>query len=95
MPNANGQIAVCAKCGVQETSINWFKSYLHNRTQVVKIGEVTSNELQNNLELQQGKWLWRGWAVWLFGCCPVVANASTYRCLVVILINNKSNLWYK
>lgn len=40
--------------GVQETSLRWFQSYLENRRQTVKIGDITSNERANNLGVPQG-----------------------------------------
>ncbi|RYX86065.1 reverse transcriptase family protein [bacterium] len=40
--------------GVQETSLRWFESYLKNRRQTVKIGDITSNDRENNLGVPQG-----------------------------------------
>lgn len=35
-------------------ALDWFDSYLSNRRQVVKIDEIISNELNNNLGIPQG-----------------------------------------
>lgn len=43
-----------AKYGVHGTSLNWFKSYLTGRKQIVKLGETLSNELNNQLGVPQG-----------------------------------------
>lgn len=40
--------------GVQPTSLQWFKSYLTNRCQRVKIGDVVSEPRENNLGVPQG-----------------------------------------
>lgn len=43
-----------AKYGVSERAIGWFASYLRDRSQVVKIGDVTSTPLGVPLEVPQG-----------------------------------------
>lgn len=40
--------------GVLDSSLEWFKSYLNNRKQIVKLGESKSNEVFNNLGVPQG-----------------------------------------
>lgn len=40
--------------GVQPLSLQWFKSYLTNRSQMVKIGDIISEPLNNNLGVPQG-----------------------------------------
>ena len=40
--------------GFNGIEMNWFESYLSNRTQVVKIGNIISKELNNDLGVPQG-----------------------------------------
>lgn len=40
--------------GIQGKELNWFKSYLTNRTQQVRYGSATSTEILNNLGVPQG-----------------------------------------
>lgn len=42
------------KLGIRGTAFQWFKSYLTDRTQVVKICEVISEELNNRFGVLQG-----------------------------------------
>lgn len=42
------------KFGITDVEIEWFRSYLSDRRQVVKIGNVISNELNNRLGVPQG-----------------------------------------
>lgn len=42
------------KYGVSGSTLEWFKSYLNNRKQTVKIGTTSSIVLQNNLGVPQG-----------------------------------------
>lgn len=43
-----------AKYGVSGASLRWFRTYLTNRRQTVKLGETVSNELYNGLGVPQG-----------------------------------------
>jgi len=50
-----GLLFKCEKqCGISGSLLNWLKSYLSNRTQVVKIGENFSNPLGTHAGVPQG-----------------------------------------
>ena len=47
--------AVCSqRCGIRETPLKWFRSYLHQRKQVCKINNAVSNAVQINCGVPQG-----------------------------------------
>ena len=52
--NDNILISKPENYGIRGISLNWFKSYLPDRTQVVKINNVYSNELKITCGVPQG-----------------------------------------